>query len=332
MKILFVGGTRFFGAATVAQLLRDGHSVAVLSRRAYEPGSRNLPPLYASWKADRRDAKALAEIALDAWDVVIDNAAFTGADVESLLKTQCMRAYVLTSSIAVYRFSKVRWIQPLLENSVLFESQANPFPDDPHWKYAYGKWEAERALRMQDQIPWITLRFSMVYGPCDPLLRGAYYLHRLANDRELILPDAGKNAFHLLASEDIPILFSRLMQMKPPEEGMVYNVAGAEVLRLVDFVHYHSLLWSKHPKVIAAPFRFCLPWGGPLAYEDNWVLSTEALRHQLGFVSTPLESLLRDSAQWYLQNRKELDPLLASEAEKERVAAEKLADFVLPIL
>src|SRR4051812_1084846 len=100
MKILVVGGTRFFGKTLVERLLAAGHALTVLSRGKL-PAPAGAEPLVA----DRADPAALwVALAGRAFDAVVDNVAMTADHVRGALDALGERVghYVFTSSISAY--------------------------------------------------------------------------------------------------------------------------------------------------------------------------------------------------------------------------------------
>src|SRR5688500_15368102 len=100
MRVLILGGTRFFGRTFVEDLLAEGHAVTVLSR-----GRLPVPEGAGAIAVDRTDAAALAAAVADrTFDVVVDNVAFTAADVHGALAAfrGRMQHYVFVSTISVY--------------------------------------------------------------------------------------------------------------------------------------------------------------------------------------------------------------------------------------
>ena len=79
MKILAVGGTRFFGRAFVEEAVRRGHEVSVFHRGESEPA--DLPDV-EHLHGDRKDGLEL--LAGRTWDAVLDTCAFVPRDVRDL--------------------------------------------------------------------------------------------------------------------------------------------------------------------------------------------------------------------------------------------------------
>jgi 2'-hydroxyisoflavone reductase len=99
MKILAVGGTRFFGRAFVEEAARRGHEVSVFHRGESEP--EDLPDV-EHLHGDRKDGLEL--LAGRTWDAVLDTCAFVPRDVRELAEAIGDRVahYTLVSSLSVH--------------------------------------------------------------------------------------------------------------------------------------------------------------------------------------------------------------------------------------
>ena len=101
MKILILGGTRFFGRETAIRLLEAGNEVTVFSRRAPVD---DLPLDIRQSRGERTVEIDLNRMATESWDVIIDNICYTREDAQKAIRVFNGRAglYIFTSSISVY--------------------------------------------------------------------------------------------------------------------------------------------------------------------------------------------------------------------------------------
>lgn len=100
MKILVVGGTRFFGVHLVRALLQQGHKVTILTRgNAKDDFGDSIQRIVI----DRCNLDALQHTLRGTYyDVICDNIAYSSNDVKYLLDTVSCGRYILTSSASVY--------------------------------------------------------------------------------------------------------------------------------------------------------------------------------------------------------------------------------------
>ncbi len=104
MKILVLGGTRFFGVHLVNTLLLQGHEVAVATRGNAKP--RFIAPVEAI-RVDRIQEESMrAVFSGREFDVVYDDLAYCSNDVKNALETVRCRRYIMVSSISVYELKE----------------------------------------------------------------------------------------------------------------------------------------------------------------------------------------------------------------------------------
>jgi nucleoside-diphosphate-sugar epimerase len=150
VQVLVLGGTRFFGATIVRQLVAAGHVVTVFSRR-----SSVLAPAEGAGSVERIQGDRTCQDDLRAalggrsFDAVIDNIAYDGDHVTALLDVMEGRIgrYVLTSTVELYEFSRHRSPRPL-EDDVAFDWDPPELDlGERSWRYRAGKRRAEHVVR-----------------------------------------------------------------------------------------------------------------------------------------------------------------------------------------
>ena len=100
MKILVIGGTRFFGIHMVEELLKTGHDVTIATRGLSADGfSRRVQRIVF----DRTDADSVRN-ALSGrhFDVIIDKLAYCSNDIRSVMDVADCNQYIHMSTTAVY--------------------------------------------------------------------------------------------------------------------------------------------------------------------------------------------------------------------------------------
>jgi len=106
MNCLVIGGTGFLGRALVADLLKAGHAVTILHRRAQHELGRRVKNI----QADRNDGQAVrAALAGKSFDVVFDHVydharGTTAGHVETTARAVAanLHRYIYMSSVAAY--------------------------------------------------------------------------------------------------------------------------------------------------------------------------------------------------------------------------------------
>jgi nucleoside-diphosphate-sugar epimerase len=305
MRILLIGGNGFIGRFTVAELIRQGHAVAVFHR-----GTTPSPPGVEEIRGDRNQlADSSQEIKRFAPDVVIDFIISSGPQAEALMNffRGMAQRVVMLSSIDVYRAvglthgTETGPLQelPLTENSEL-RRNLHPYPPENmqilrkifSWATDdYDKIPAERIVmkNVNDvndrELAGTVLRLPMVYGPGDPLHRFYPVVKRIADKRR-------------------HIIFPETLAAWRSPRGYVENVAAAIALAATDEraarrtynvceePSFSELEWAQK---IAATMQ----WDGkfvvlpvehtpahllqPGDAAQHWTASSARVRHELGY-------------------------------------------------
>lgn len=173
MKVLVMGGTRFFGVHLVRELLKKGYAITLATRgNVKDPFGNSVHRI----KVDRSSQESVAE-ALGglAFDVVCDNIAYCSNDVKYLLDAVSCRRYVLTSTGSVYDL-----------HGNIYESEFNPLEKTLEWcdsaAYHYGivKQLAECALfQAYGTQSAVAVRFPFVIGEDDYTNRMYFYVEHI---------------------------------------------------------------------------------------------------------------------------------------------------------
>lgn len=296
MRLLVIGGTQFFGRALVEAALARGDAVTVLSR------GQKRPPFWdriSHLAVDRRDHRALANALRGvSADAVIDNVAFTEADVRAALEGLEGRAghYILTSTGSVYHdFTPPAILRPLPEEAADLAARG----DLP---YAEGKRAAEQLLQAERAVPFTIIRPPIVQGPHDASLRGWFWYQRVADGGPVLVParypqPAWRQAF----SRDLAAAFL-LAAGNPAAFGKTYNVASEEILTLEDFVRLTARIAGvPDPVVPVAQERLTeeAPWYEP-PYAHRFVMDISRIQRDLGFRPTPYAEWLEETIRWHM--------------------------------
>jgi nucleoside-diphosphate-sugar epimerase len=279
MRILIIGGTRFMGPAVVAELVRDGHEVAVFHRGKT---AAELPAGLVEYIGDRDEIEQhIAALLAFRPDVVLDMVAFTEESTQrvvDLLRGKVGRL-VVASSCDVYRAYGVLigkesgYLQPcpLAEDAEL-RPQLFPFrgdepraADDPQrFLDDYDKILVERVVLSAPDLPAAVLRLPMVYGPHDFRGRLFPYLKRIDDGRPAIV----------LSAWDAKRRFAR---------GFVDNVAHAIALAVLDDSARGVYNVSDEPMLTELEWVSAIAevtgWGGRVMVFENDKLP-ESLRFQ----------------------------------------------------
>ncbi len=140
MKILVIGGTRFFGIHAVNELLKTGHNVTIATRGRT---SDNFGDRVERIIVERTNAENMKNVfAGRHYDVVIDNIAYCSNDIKYALENIDHDKYIFTSSTAVYEPKHLNTLEVDFDGS----SKDVIWCDRYKFPYDESKRQAERAL------------------------------------------------------------------------------------------------------------------------------------------------------------------------------------------
>lgn len=186
MKILVLGGTRFFGTHLVKSLIKDGHKVIVATR-----GNAEFPfkDQIQFEKADRNnldDLKRLAEYG--PFDLIYDQICMSAKNANDAciaFKGKCTR-YIFTSTGSVYD------LQDGVELSEdLFDQNHYPvnLEDTNPYNYQEAKRQAEAVFAQTASFPAVMVRFPIVLGHDDYTNRLKFHVDAIKEGREIYFPN-----------------------------------------------------------------------------------------------------------------------------------------------
>lgn len=180
MRILTIGGTRFFGRAFVEEATRRDHEVSVFHRGESEPA--DLPDV-EHLHGDRKDG--LEILGGRSWDAVLDTCAFVPREVREVAEAIGDRVghYTLVSSLSVHPDDL-----PVGAN----EDTPTHQPPDPDTEEVtdetYGllkvACEAEASAAFAGRL--LVIRPGYIVGPHDPTDRFTYWVRRAAAGGEML--------------------------------------------------------------------------------------------------------------------------------------------------
>ena len=181
MQVLLFGGTRFFGRRLAAQLLSDGHRVAVATRGQRQD---DLGAGVERIRLDRTDPSALAAALRGrAFDLVYDQICYTPREAKAALDALGTRVgrYVFTSSVSVYRPQEA----PLGEGA--FAPETYPYDlGAQQYAYAEGKRQAEAYFFRHAPFPVAAVRVAMVISGTDDYTgRFDFHVQRVAQGKPI---------------------------------------------------------------------------------------------------------------------------------------------------
>ncbi len=170
MKILVIGGTRFFGIHMVNELLAKGHNVTIATRgnRSDVFGNRVNRIII-----ERTNEQSMKTLSSSHYDVVIDKIAYCSNDIKYGMETVNCDKYIHMSSTAVYEPKHMNTVESDFDGV----SKELVWCDRTDFSYGEIKRQAECALwqKYRDRN-WIAVRYPFVVGKDDYTKRLAFYV------------------------------------------------------------------------------------------------------------------------------------------------------------
>ncbi|MCR5200287.1 MAG: NAD-dependent epimerase/dehydratase family protein [Saccharofermentans sp.] len=174
MKILVLGGTRFFGVHMVNDLIKKGHEVTIATR-GQTPD--DFGDTVTRIRLDRTDEDSIKAMISDThYDVIIDKIAYCSNDVRKLLDNADCDKYIYMSSTAVY--------DPLHVDTVEDDFDGNGgeliWCDRPDFSYDVVKRHAEYTLwQKYSDKKFVAVRYPFVIGKDDYTKRLYFYVEHV---------------------------------------------------------------------------------------------------------------------------------------------------------
>jgi nucleoside-diphosphate-sugar epimerase len=256
MKILIIGGTGHIGTYLVPRLVMAGHEVISVSRKLREP-YRNDP----AWKSvnqvmiDREEAdrtKNLGRLILKfAPDAVIDLICFTPESAADLADS-------LNGHIEHFLHCGTIWVHGYSEQVPTVET----LPRKPFGQYGINKAAIESLLLSafsKKGFPVTILHPGHIVGPgWAPLNPSGHFnpevFRRLADGKELILPNLGMETVHHVHADDVAQSFIRAIENRNIAIGESFHVVSEQALTLRSYAEAMALWFGQEARL-----RF-LPW------------------------------------------------------------------------
>jgi nucleoside-diphosphate-sugar epimerase len=265
MKILILGGNRFFGRRLAASLA-DSHDVTLLNRQSKDDG---LGGKVRRIKADRTDFSVNED-----YDVVYDQICYEPEQARRAVEIFSGRTgrYIFTSSQSVYG-----------PGASLSESQFDPYTyrfDHDSKDYAEAKRQCEAVFFHQSRLPVVAIRFPIVCGPDDYTGRLKWHVDHVKAGQPMKFPAIDAHLSLIHAKDAANVLASLgLMDFTGP-----LNVCADEPIQLRKLV---GVIEEKLGKKAQFGGEDVSPYG----IDGDWFMSTAKLR-SLGLQAEPIMSWL----------------------------------------
>lgn len=171
MKILVIGGTRFFGIHMVEELLAKGHEVTIATRgKAQDVFGDKVKRIIIERTKEESVRNALRGAH---YDVVIDKIAYCSNDIKYVMENVDCDKYIYMSSTSVYEPKHINTVEADFDGT----SKAFVWCDRKAFSYEQIKRQAEYALwQKYADKNWIAVRYPFTLGKDDYTKRLLFYV------------------------------------------------------------------------------------------------------------------------------------------------------------
>ena len=260
MKILVLGGNRFFGKIVVANLINSKHAVTVLNRGNLSSDSRT-EHIYC----DRGDKHQLLNLVKNKkWDVIIDQVCMNAhhAQIASEVLIPRTDKYIMISSQSVYP-----------EEADLTEKDFDPsnynFTDhvSETKNYPEAKKQAEATLFKVQSLPIIFVRPPIVLGSNDYTQRLLFHINRIKNSEPIYIPNL-EARISFVHEEDLAANIAKLIESNIL--GPV-NFASPSPIKLKKLIALIETEYGKKASLLEHPEENA--WS-PFGIKKDWYMNT----------------------------------------------------------
>jgi nucleoside-diphosphate-sugar epimerase len=335
MQILLIGGTRFVGYQLTWRLVAADHRVTLLNR-GHTPDP--FGPRVERLIADRTTADFEKVLMDRSFDVVVDFAAYTGADARQSVATfgnGRVGHYIVISTGQVYL---VRAGCPRPARETDYDGPLVPEPtNDPgqqsEWRYGIDKRAMEDTLSAaweENRFPATRLRLPMVNGERDHFHRLESYLWRILDGGPVLLPDGGTDLTrHVYGGSVVQTITGILGQQAT--FGQAYNLCQDETPTL-------AALLTMLAELVGAPARLFPVPASTLAadslevtevspFSNHWMsfLDPAKAKASLGFQHEPLRHYMEKIVTCFLNHPSDTPPANYTKRPVELALASRLS-------
>ena len=315
MRLLVIGGGKFFGAALVDAALAAGHEVAVVQRGET---SRPVPDGVELLRGDRE--KDLASLVSSrSFDAVVDTCGYLPSVVSSACDALSgVGRYCFISSVSAYAPA----------SSGLYEEDVSPLdgnlpPVEELDMQFYGGLKAACEQVVLDAFGdrAVVVRPGLIVGPRDHTERFAYWPRRLATPGPVLVPVGPDYAFQVIDARDLAAFV--LAVVTDGRSGVVNAVGPVTTMAglldacasTADPVYVDDAFLLAHEVIPFVGLPLWLP-------ADSSLLASDARARAWGLVTRPLSETASDTRAW--DEARGLPPfpehVLSSEREQQLLA------------
>lgn len=300
LKILIIGGTIFLGRHLVEAAVARGHTVTLFNRGQHNPG---LFPEIEQLRGDRDGG--LAPLLGRQWDVVVDTCG-------SFPRVVRASADVLASAVGRYLFiSSMSVYADLSTPGIDEQSPVGTMPDETVEEVTgetFGPLKAlcERAVEAVMPGRALVIRPGLIVGPHDPSNRFTYWVHRVAQGGDVLVPGGPERSIRFIV--DVRDLAAWAIRMAEEGATGVFNAKGPhDPLTMGDLVETCRAVSGSAARFVWVSEEFLLdqrvgPWMELPLWLPAAMNALDTARSEraytAGLTFRPIAATVRDTLAW----------------------------------
>lgn len=280
MKVLVIGGNKFFGLELVNLLLDKKFDVHVANRGNHKPNYRGMITHHT---CDRENIDELSKIANMSWDLVFDQVCmneFHAKEAIRLFKDNCKK-YIMTSSQSVYDAGSA-----LKESD--FEGENYHFSEKTmkQNEYAENKRRADSTFLQSSDLNTLIVRPPIVLGELDSTGRLAWHVNRIIKGQEINLPNLNAKISFVNADD----LAKNIVLLGESNLTGAVNICSREPITLGDLItNIENVTNKKLKRAESKSDSNHSPYG----IDDDWWMDSSKLE-SYGGSTRPIKVWLPD--------------------------------------
>lgn len=291
MKILVIGGTRYFGIHMVNELLSKGHDVTIATRgKALDSFGDRVNRIFMERTKEESVREALSGTH---YDVVIDKIAYCSNDIKYVMDVVDCDKYIYMSSTSVY--------DPKHINTV--EEDFDGIGNELIWcgrkvfSYEQIKRQAEYALWQQySDKNWMAVRYPFAIGKDDYTKRLLFYVENTMKSAPMNIDNVDFQMSFIRSDEAGKFL---AFLVDKDVKGAI-NGASNGTISLKEIIEYVEN--KTGTKAIIDDEGETAPYNG----EPEYSICTDKAK-SLGFQFTELKDWIYELLDYYIQVVEEMD-------------------------
>ena len=285
MKILVLGGTRFFGIQMMVELLRQGHDITIATRQIAKD---NFGEKVSRIKVERTDPISMKNAFNGKkYDVVYDKIAYCSNDIKYAMDAIDCDKYIYMSSTSVYDSKKIDTKEDDfngIDKELIWCSR----PDFP---YEEIKRQAEYALwQAYPNKNWIAVRYPFAIGEDDYTKRLLFYVEHTMKSSPMNIDNLNCQMGFIRSDEAGQFLAF----LADKNFSGAVNGSAHETISLNEIIQY--IEHKTGTKAVITPDGDNAPYNG----EPEYSINTEKAEN-LGYKFSNLKNWIFDLLDYYIR-------------------------------